>query len=98
MSILEGQNARPPRKKAKKGYAGLRQEQPKGTLTMEQIMGCTSLGHAIGTVLENGDMISFTMTSDGGCLCICILSDGDKLKSYARTGEELQDLLESLTV
>ena len=51
------------------------------------------VGAAIAGVLENGDMVSFTMTSDGGALVICVLTDGDRHKEYVRSKDELDDVL-----
>ncbi len=54
------------------------------------------LQDAIESVTEAGDMISFTRTSDGGALCICITTAGERLKQYASTDAELNDLIQSL--
>jgi len=43
----------------------------------------------VATVCGHGDMVSFSRTSDGGCGAICIISDGDRLKSYPKNADEV---------
>jgi len=56
--------------------------------------------HFIALVARNGDLCSFCQTSDGGAICITVLCGQRKLKSYARSADELVvrmgDLLEVL--
>ncbi len=56
------------------------------------------LQDAIESVTADGDMISFTRTSDGGALCITITTGGERYKQYASTDAELNDLINSLVV
>jgi len=56
----------------------------------------TLLQDAIESVTAAGDLISFTRTSDGGALCISITTAGERLKQYATTDDELNELLQSL--
>ena len=55
------------------------------------------LQDAIESVTANGDLISFTRTSDGNALCICITTNGERFRQYAASDTELTTLLESLT-
>lgn len=56
--------------------------------------------HFVQVVARNGDLCSFTQTSDGGAICVCILQGASTFKSYARTADEflvrLSDLLDHL--
>ena len=47
------------------------------------------LAHFIGLVVGHGDLCSFSLTSDGGALCLCVLQGGRQYKSYARSADEL---------
>jgi len=49
----------------------------------------------VKTVVEAGDNVCFTLTSDGGALCICVLAGTTRHKAYASTPE---DLLEKFTM
>jgi hypothetical protein len=68
-----------------------------------RIFDCTKLDtetlqNAIGTVTAAGDLISFTLTQDGGALCISVVSNGERYKQYAATMQAANDILEALTV
>ena len=90
---------RGPKKKETK-YAGLKKDKSMTSsfnmpLLTDNAMEVVS---AIVTVLENGDLVSFSMTSDQGALVLCIMSHGEKVKEYIRTADELSDVLGVLTV
>lgn len=57
-----------------------------------------TLTDAIARVMANGDLISFTYTSDGGAICISVISGGSRHKVYAASIRELTDVLEALTL
>ena len=96
---MDGNNPHKP-KKTKVKYGALTREKPKqGTFNVTMLQDNEqALRDAITNVLENGDLISLSLTSDGGCLVICVMSDGDRVKEYVRTQEELTDVLMALSI
>lgn len=54
------------------------------------VMQCdeAELLHFVQMVVGHGDLCSFTQTSDGGAICICILAGDRSYKSYARSADE----------
>ena len=57
-----------------------------------------SVRDAVYNVTAAGDMISFTLTSDGGAICVSVTSKGERHKAYASTTEDLEDLLTALSL
>jgi hypothetical protein len=55
-----------------------------------------SLGSIVDSVLGKGDAIILARTSDGGAVCVTILSDDGRAKSYAADQEELNDAFAAL--
>lgn len=45
--------------------------------------------HVIQTVVKAGDNVSFTLTSDGGALCTCVLANELRHKCYGKDPEEV---------
>lgn len=56
------------------------------------------LRDAIQSVIENGDLISFTLTSDSGAICITVISGTDRNKAYASDTAGLADILGALSI
>ena len=54
------------------------------------------LQDAIEAVTAEGNLISFTRTSDGNAICITITVSGERYRQYAANDTELNTLLESL--
>lgn len=48
----------------------------------------SEIAHFLCCVTGHGDMVSFSVTSDGGAGAIAIISDGARLKSYPTTADE----------
>lgn len=55
-----------------------------------------SIAAALDAVLKEGDAIMFSRTSDGGAICICVLTANDRLKRYAAHQAELDAVLTAL--
>lgn len=54
------------------------------------------LGSAIDQVIEVGDLLSFSRTSDGGAVCLFIKSRTETLKVYCASQEELAEAIHDL--
>lgn len=61
-------------------------------------LDAAELLHFVAVVVRNGDLVSFTQTSDGGTLCITVLCGKRQLKAYGRQPEtiyaRMSDILE----
>jgi hypothetical protein len=51
---------------------------------------------AVGWALENGRLISFTLTSDGGAVQVTILEDGKPQKRWFSSSEDGSEALQDL--
>jgi hypothetical protein len=54
------------------------------------------LATALDTVIDAGDLLSLSRTSDGGAICLYVKSGGETYKAYASTEAELIDNLRVL--
>lgn len=89
------ESATSPRANEADRYAQLRNGKPSDAPTFT---ACTegSIAAALDSVLREGDAIMFSRTSDGGALCVCVLTATDRLKRYAAHQAELDALLTAL--
>ena len=95
-------DARKPAKQSaarpEKSYEFMKSSQRKtSNLQIENSVGSHVVA-AINAVIEAGDMVSFTQTTDGGAICVCVLHNREPHKAYAKDMEELTDILEAFTV
>lgn len=54
------------------------------------------LAEAVTTWTDQGNAITFGLTSDGGAVSVTMLAGGDRRKFYASSLEELEDLLKRI--
>lgn len=54
------------------------------------------LSAAIDTVIQDGDLLSISRTSDGGAVCIYIKSGTETFKAYSVVQEDLDRVLQQL--
>lgn len=54
------------------------------------------LSAAIDTVIQDGDLLSISRTSDGGAVCIYIKSGAETFKAYSVVQEDLDRVLQQL--
>lgn len=66
-----------------------------GTIKWSQVNG-PLIKDCIGFVTASGDAITFGRTTDGGALSVTILSGNDRLKDYASTVAEAEEMLLSI--
>lgn len=60
------------------------------------MVGPEGIRRVVGLVTAAGDAITFSRTRDGGAACICILSEGEQIKLYGSTPEELDAILDAI--
>jgi hypothetical protein len=62
------------------------------------LAGCPKdlLAVALDTVIDAGDLVSLSRTSDGGAICLYVKSGGETFKAYASTADELTEALKVL--
>lgn len=54
------------------------------------------LAAAVDTVIQDGDLLSLSRTSDGGAICVYVKSGADTFKAYAVTQDDLDQLVQKL--
>jgi hypothetical protein len=55
------------------------------------------LVRALDAIIDDGDMVGISRTSDGGAICIYIKSGKDVFKSFCASQEELDETIKKLT-
>lgn len=73
-------------------YAKFGSKGSQTTVRWAQVSG-PLIKDAIGFVTSRGDAITFGRTTDGGALSVTILSGSERLKQYATSHEEAEELL-----
>ena len=99
---MNGNNPNAPRKGAKKTRASRYEfmkpvSGPPKKFDLSRIDPAT-VSDAITAVLEAGDLISFTLTSDGGALCISVTCQGERYKTYCTSTSDAEDTLTAMTI
>lgn len=87
-----------PEEASRSRYASLLPQSPGGRASLQECHP-DRLGSAIDSVIDNGDLLSFSRTSDGGAICVYIRSSQGESKVYCAdqaTLDNVVDLLEAL--
>lgn len=73
-------------------YSKLGAKKPQTAIAWAQVSG-PKIKECIGFVTGCGDAITFGRTTDGGALSITVLSGAERLKQYATTPQEAEQML-----